>query len=93
MSAPYPLTIDLTDEQRKQLVQARNSHRLAYIRERAAAVLKVADGQSARQVALHGLLRRRAADTVRDWVHRYESQGFDGLFIQPGRGRKPAFPP
>jgi len=66
--------------------------------EKAAAVLKVAgppggDGQSARQVALSGLLRERRPDTVRDRVHCYKEEGIDGFVVEDGRGQKPAFSP
>jgi len=44
-------------------------------------------------VALHGLLKPRDPDSVRDWVHRYNAEGIDGLSIKPGRGRKPAYFP
>ena len=88
-----PLTIDLTAEQRRELEYARDHHELAYIRERVSAILKIADGMSGRQVALRGLLKRRRADTVYDWFHRYQSEGLAGLKIKPGRGRKPAFSP
>ena len=88
-----PLTIDLTGEQQRELEYARDHHKLAYVRERASAVLKIADGMSGRQVALRGLLKRRKTDTVYDWFHRYEAEGLAGLKIKSGRGRKPAFSP
>jgi transposase len=88
-----PLTIDLTPEQRRELEYTRDHHELAYVRERASAVLKIADGMSGRQVALAGLLKRRKTDTVYDWFHRYQAEGLAGLKIKSGRGRKPAFFP
>jgi transposase len=88
-----PLTIDLTAEQRRELEYARDHHGLAYVRERASAILKIADGMSGRQVALGGLLKRRKTDTVYDWFHRYQVEGLAGLKIKSGRGRKPAFSP
>jgi hypothetical protein len=88
---PRSLTLKLTAEQRAQLVGARDHHPLPYVRERAAAILKVADGQSGRAVARHGLLRPRWPDTVYDWIHRFMALGLPGLRIRPGRGRKPAF--
>ena len=88
-----PLTIDLTPEQRRELEYTRDQHELAYVRERASAVLKIADGMLGRQVALAGLLKRRKTDTVYDWFHRYQAEGLDGLKIKSGRGRKPAFSP
>ena len=85
-----PLAIVLTDTQRQELEFARAYHERQYVRERAAAILKIADGMSARQVALQGLLRRRDPDTIYAWVRRYRDEGLDGLLIRPGRGRKPA---
>ena len=87
------LHLELSDEQRKELRWVRDHDALAYMRERAAALLKIAEGESARQVALRGLLRRRAEDTVYGWVHRYQQEGLAGLKIRAGRGRKPAFSP
>lgn len=87
---PASLTITLTPEQRSELEYARDHHEKPYIRERAAAILKVADGMSGRQVALSGLLRRRTPDTVYSWIHRYQADGLEGLMIRPGRGRKPS---
>jgi transposase len=84
-----PLTIHLTPEQRRELQWARDHHKKPYVRERAAAVLKVADGMSGRQVALHGLLKPRDPDTIYGWIQRYQADGLDGLLIKPGRGRKP----
>jgi len=85
--------VNLTAEQRNELLRARDHHEKPYVRERAAAVLKVADGQSVRQVALHGLLKRHEPETVSEWIKRYLSEGVGGLLIRPGRGRKPAFFP
>ncbi|MFN3763237.1 MAG: helix-turn-helix domain-containing protein, partial [Anaerolineae bacterium] len=85
--------IVLTPEQRHELEHVRDTDHRPYMRERAAAILKVADGQSARQVARHRLLKRRHADTVAAWVRRYLAEGLAGLQIKPGRGRKPAFSP
>jgi len=78
-------------EQQEQLKQIRDSHKDAYMRERAAAILKIADGMSPHQVALNGLLKTRKPDTVYDWVERFQSEGIAGLPIKSGRGRKPAY--
>ncbi len=85
-----PLTLVLTGEQRRELELARANPERPYVRERAAAILKVADGMSARQVALRGLHKPRAPDTVYSWVRRYQEEGLGGLLIRPGRGRKPS---
>jgi transposase len=88
---PKKLELSLTTEERAELRRARDSHEKPYIRERASAILKIAAGWSGRQVALHGLLKPRQPDTVYTWVKRYQAEGFSGLFIRPGRGRKPAY--
>ena len=84
-----PLTLNLTAEQRQELELVRLHHQRPYVRERATAILKIADGMSARQVALEGLRRPRDPDTVYAWVRRYRESGIAGLLIKPGRGRKP----
>jgi transposase len=90
---PKPLSLELTAEQRRELEYTRDHDKLSYVRERAGAILKVADGETGRQVALHGLLKERDPDSVYTWVHRYQTEGLAGLRIKPGRGRKPAFSP
>lgn len=90
---PGRLELVLTPEQWTELVETRDRHPRPYMRERAAALLKIAAGASGRQVAQGGLLKPRACDTVYEWVHRYEAAGLAGLQVKPGRGRKPAFSP
>ena len=85
--------VNLTTNQCNELLWARDHHEKPHVRERAAAILKVADGQSVRQVALYGLLKRHEPETVSEWIRRYLSEGIGGLLIRPGRGRKPAFFP
>jgi hypothetical protein len=85
--------LHLSDQQRRELEQARDHHAKAYVRERAAAVLRVSAGRSIRDVAANGALKERHRDTVCGWVHRYEVEGLAGLMVKPGRGRKPAFSP
>ena len=85
--------LSLTQEQREELIQARDHHPKPYLRVRAAAILKVASGQSLRQVALHGLLKPMDEETVSRWVKTYQTQGITGLQVRSGRGRKPAFFP
>ena len=87
------LTITLTTNQRQELLTARDHHAKAYLRERAAAILKIAEGNSGLFVAQHGLLRARKQETIYAWFHRYDQQGIEGLLIRAGRGRKPAFSP
>jgi hypothetical protein len=88
-----PLAITLTEQERTELKKVREQHPRPYMRERASAILKIAEGQSGRQVASTGLLKRRHKTTIYEWVHRYQAEGIEGLHIKPGRGRKPSFFP
>lgn len=90
---PFPRRLDLTAEARTQLAALRDTAPKPYLRERAAALLKIADGIPAAQVARSGLLRSRDPDTVYAWLDRYQREGLAGLHVRPGRGRKPAFSP
>jgi transposase len=85
------LEVCLSAEQSQELSRARDHHQKSYVRVKCAAILKVASGLSVRQVALHGLLKPVAEETVSDWIRRYQAQGLSGLLVQAGRGRKPAF--
>lgn len=90
---PKVYRIELTDEQRKELKETAHRHKKPFMRERAAGILKVADGNSLRQVAYHQLLIRHAPETVKGWCEAYLAKGMVGLGIAKGRGRKPAFSP
>ncbi|MCX7839792.1 MAG: IS630 family transposase [Anaerolineae bacterium] len=89
-----PLRLILLPEQRQTLESLRNTDPRPYVRERAAALLKIAAPEnpaSGRHVALHGLLKRREPDTVYRWVRRFQTEGVVGLYRRPGSGRKPAY--
>ena len=88
---PYHLV--LSAGQRDELLRLRDYHPKPYLRERAAALLKLADGWSLALVAAQGLLRPRDPETVSAWLARYHAEGAAGLAIRKGRGRKPAFSP
>ncbi len=91
---PKRLDITLSTEQRAELREARDHHPKAYVREKAAAILKMAEDRlSALEVAQHRLLSRRDDNTVRSWLRRYLRGGLASLLVQQGRGRKPAFSP
>ena len=64
-----------------------------YMRERASAILQIGQGCYIKEVAESGLLKRRDAHTVGEWVKRYRKLGIEGLKNQPGQGRKPSFFP
>jgi type II secretory pathway component PulC len=90
---PAKLNVILSEAQRQELAKVRDHHAKAYVREAAAASLKVASGASARQVAANGLLKARDPETVSDWIRRYQAEGIAGLQVKPGRGRKAVFFP
>jgi hypothetical protein len=83
----------LTRAERQALEELRDHSPKPYLRERAAALIKVDDGIPAARVAREGLLRPRKPDTVYAWIDRFIDDGIDGLSIRSGRGRKPAFSP
>jgi transposase len=85
--------LELTEAERTTLEQAVKHHPKPYVRERAAALLKVAGRWVASRVAEHGLLARHAPDTVYRWLDRYEAEGLAALTVRPGRGRKARLSP
>ncbi len=90
---PKIRTIKLSDQEKRELKDVRDNHEKAYMRERAAAILKINKGQSGHYVAVAGLYKKRKPDTIYAWLDRYEAEGLEGLQIKAGRGRKPAFSP
>src|SRR5262249_7687142 len=63
-----------------------------YVRERCAALLKIAGGESAHSVAQHGLLKRRDPDTLYHWLALYQAEGLPGLIArQHGGPRRGCF--
>ena len=93
VAMPVPTKLELSSQEREALEQMRDHHAKIYARERAAALIKIADGTSATQVAYSGLLKKRYPHAVCDWVRRYKAQGIQGLLMKEGRGRKPSFSP
>jgi hypothetical protein len=72
-------TVELSWGQQHELAAHRDHDPRPYVRERCAAVLKIAEGHAAYWVARHGLLRVRDPDTVYGWVTRYQADGLAGL--------------
>lgn len=70
----------LSTEERITLEEALRHHPHPDARERAVALLKIADGQSPHAVAKNGLLRPRDPDSVYQWLEYYEREGIAGLF-------------
>ena len=78
----------MTEEQRQELLKLRDHDSRPYVRERGAAILKIADGQSPHYVATPGLLKPRDPDTVYAWLGRYQSEGAAGLIAHPQGGSR-----
>ena len=72
-------TLCLSDSQQHQLLDHRDHDPRPYVRERCAALLKVAAGQSPHAVARSGLLKSRDPDTLYAWLDLYQADGLDGL--------------
>ena len=72
-------TLSLTAAEAETLIAARDHHPKPDVRERAAALLKIAAGQSPHAVARQGLLKPRDPDTVYGWLNRYQQYGLVGI--------------
>ena len=73
------LKLILNAKERKALTHIRDRDPKPYKRERAAALLKIASGQSPHEVALSGLLKPRDPDTVYSWVKDFALSGIKSL--------------
>ena len=79
--------LSLLAAERLTLEQARDHHPLAYVRERAAALLRIAAGEAAYRVAVSGVLRPRHPETLYCWLAAYEQDGPASLRHKARRGR------
>jgi len=79
-------TLVLTSKAQHELEQARDHDERPYVRERAAALLKIAAGQTAHAVARQGLLQARDPATVYGWLDIYETDGLAGLIASQHDG-------
>lgn len=79
-------TLTLTEEARLELMKHRDHHPSPQVRERCAALLKVAGGASPHSVAKQGLLRERDPDTVYKWLNLYETNGLEALLTRKQGG-------
>ena len=90
---PKRIHIEMREEEREALERVRDRDARPYMREKAAAILKVAEGEVASQVAGKGLLKAHDPDVIYRWLKHWQAQGIAGLVVKKGRGRKPAFSP
>src|SRR5260221_21304 len=86
-------TVELSWEQRQELAAQRDHDPRPYVRERCAAVLKIAEGQAAYWVARRGLLQVRDPDTGYSWLAHYQADGLAGLLAYPHGGNRRRLPP
>jgi len=93
MSQNNKRELELKKTQEASLIEMRDHHPKPYLRERAAALLKIAAGYSASWVARDGLLKQRDYRTVIGWLDAYQAKGLGGLYVGDGRGRPPAYSP
>lgn len=83
-----PRTLTLTAEERAALIDHRDHDSQPQVRERCAALLKVADGQSANWIAQYGLLKVHPVETVYNWLNLYEAEGLTGLIRRLHGGKR-----
>ena len=82
-------TLQLTEAERQELIHHRDHDDHHYVRERCAAMLKIASGKSPHWVARHGLLKPRDPDTLYNWLEIYQTQGLAGLIARQHGGSRP----
>lgn len=85
-------TLSLTNTQRQDLLSARDHDPRPYVRERCAAIVKIADGHTPQAVAHHRLLKPRDPDTVYGWLSHYQRAGLPGLIARQHGGRRRGSP-
>jgi hypothetical protein len=73
------------------LIKHRDHDANPQVWERCAAIVKVADGQTAHAVAGKGLLKPRDPDTIYGWLDVYEKQGLEGLRSRLHGGQRRRF--
>ncbi len=85
---PQRRTLTLSEPERTRLLFHRDHDPQPYVRERCAALLKIADGQAPFTVARFGLLRTRDPDTLYAWLDCYQHDGLPGLFAHQHGGNR-----
>lgn len=72
-------SLRLDEPERITLQEAIHHHPLPHVRERCAALLKIADGHSPHWVAQQGLYQPRDPDSVYQWLTWYQQEGLAAL--------------
>ena len=81
-------TLTVSAGQREELVAHRDHDPRPYVRERCAALVKIAAGMSPHAVAQRGLLKARDPDTVYGWLAAYEAEGLAGVIARQHGGAR-----
>ncbi len=77
--------VQLSDEQRQELMDGHRSGKNHAFRERCQMILLKSEKRTSREIArLLGCHKI----TVNEWVKRFEAEGVKGLKTRPGRGRR-----
>ena len=86
------LKLELTDQQKQELEVAVRRHPVAHLRQKAKALLLIAEGKQGKWIAQSGVVSTCRPNTIYDWVKAYQASGkLEGLSVKAGRGRKPVF--
>jgi hypothetical protein len=89
---PQRRTLTLTEAQRQELLHHRDHDPRPYVRERCAALVKIADGLAPPAIARQGGLRLRDPDTVYAWLDRYQADGLAGVLAHQHGGDRRSWP-
>jgi len=82
-----PIEVTRLDYTAMELRALASHERDGAVVRRLLAIAAVLDGDSRTEAAEHNGMDRQ---TLRDWVHRYNAEGVDGLYSRESPGRPPA---
>lgn len=71
--------LTLTEYEHAELLEARDHDPRPFVRERCAALLRIAAGESAHAVACAGIVKPRQPETLYAWMDYYAAAGLAGL--------------
>jgi transposase len=89
---PAAKQLVLSAVQKKELEAWTKNPPKPYLRRKAWAMLLVAKGKAAYEVAQDRRVHAHRV-TVSDWIEKFQTHGFEGLKQAKGQGRKPRFFP
>lgn len=91
MPRKSPYSIQLTEDEARELQRRATKYTLPYFKVQRAQMILLADQQHSNQEIAHYLHTTR--DVVSKWRKRFFEQGLDGLGDRDRPGRPRAFPP